>query len=698
MSQRILGFDFESSGKDVASDHPLLLGIGDHVILCPKVDLRLLAPVMTSTSIVKIAHNAAFDGGWFQKIGVYPRRIVDTMIGEMVLNCGLIRPAGYFSLGQTLLRRLGVAHDKGLQLSFVGADPETFEPTEEQIKYLLRDVRFLPSLAGVLAEEINQAGLKKTWQLENRFTQTIAMMALHGAPVDLENYRAVLAESEEEYNRLAEVLSEALTPSIMEVRRREYDEDKAIWDEWAARRDMAFATIRVGIYGDREKGNKEELASFNAGKKGWREANPAPFTSEPRLVSSPIKPTSSRQLKAALNELGVDVADTERVTLLMAQPLATPEQRTILETMGKFSEVKRFREGYGTLLLSRMHPDGRVRTRYHQIKTTGRIGSSKWSDKARCEHCGGVNPFDDEDDTKPKCDHCGKEYKGAEFGTNLQNPHKKFRKHVVAPAGRLFTIADYSQVELRVAAEYILRFNPESKDALVAAFRDGEDPHSRMAARVSGRTYADILSAVDSGDEPTVDLRKAAKTTNFSTLFGITPPRLAAKIYVARADTRPFGEVQIAEAADLIAAFRELNPTIGRIQDQWGEMALELGYTETLGGRRRYFTRTAMMSRAQERAIRREASNAPIQGTAADIAKEAGVLIYDSLAEFNETFPEYDAFLWNAVHDEVCSEHDEELEEVMNPKVKELCLQAYNKYILHVPGDVECKTGKVWKH
>jgi hypothetical protein len=148
------------------------------------------------------------------------------------------------------------------------------------------------------------------------------------------------------------------------------------------------------------------------------------------------------------------------------------------------------------------------------------------------------------------CVSCGHESSlknfGKQWGANCQNLTPRFKKYVKPGPGRKFVVYDYSQIELRVAAELILQENPHATDALVKAFRDGLDPHSLTGEEVTGIPYAEFYRRAVTDKEPDmVRLRRGMKVVNFGATFGFGPAAMAVKIYVDVEDTTPFGQKQI---------------------------------------------------------------------------------------------------------------------------------------------------------
>jgi DNA polymerase I len=244
---------------------------------------------------------------------------------------------------------------------------------------------------------------------------------------------------------------------------------------------------------------------------------------------------------------------------------------------------------------------------------------------------------------------------------------REVRKAFIAARGWRLVAADYSQIELRIAAHV-------SRDpTLLTAFKNGEDIHAATAAAVLGVPAGKISK----------EQRRQAKTVNFGILYGQGAFGL----------TRTTG-FTLAEAENFIKAYFERLPGLKAYLDQTKRFAAEHGYVESLLGRRRYFPGLAMAGNTREGAIararaEREAINAPIQGTAADIIKIAMLRLPGALAAAG-----LQARMLLQVHDEL-------VVECRTAEVKEtahiLCDVMEGAFKLDIPLGVEVRSGQNWE-
>ncbi len=247
---------------------------------------------------------------------------------------------------------------------------------------------------------------------------------------------------------------------------------------------------------------------------------------------------------------------------------------------------------------------------------------------------------------------------------NLQNipirtvEGRKIRTAFVAAQGMKLISADYSQIELRLLA-HMADIAP-----LKAAFAAGEDIHAITASQMFGMPV----------NEVTADLRRSAKTINFGIIYGMSAHGLAVRLGIGRA-----------EAAAYIERYFEQYPGIRAYMEITKTFAREHGYVETLFGRRCHVPGIQTSNGAMRQFAERQAINAPLQGTAADIIKRAMIRW--------ETQANPSATLLLQVHDELIFEAPEATAEAALPQIKRIMEQAA---LLSVPLKVEIGMGDNW--
>ena len=236
---------------------------------------------------------------------------------------------------------------------------------------------------------------------------------------------------------------------------------------------------------------------------------------------------------------------------------------------------------------------------------------------------------------------------------------RQIRKAFVAPEGRVLLAADYSQIELRLMAHL------SQDEALVHAFKNGQDVHRRTAAEVLGIALEDV----------THDQRRQAKAVNFGLLYGMSEFGLIRQLGFSREESQNY-----------IKQYFHRYPGIYDYMQRTRQVASEQGFVETILGRRLYTpdidARNMMVRKAAERA----AINAPLQGSAADIIKIA-------MIEVDKILPKDHAKMLLQVHDELVFEVDAALADELAPKLAEV-MQSVVK--LSVPLIVEVGKGNNW--
>jgi len=303
----------------------------------------------------------------------------------------------------------------------------------------------------------------------------------------------------------------------------------------------------------------------------------------------------------------------------------------VVDLLLEYRELSKLKSTYLDALPEQVNPKtGRVHTSYNQAgSVTGRIASSD---------------------------------------PNLQNIPirtelgRQVRQAFIAAPGFTLLSVDYSQVELRIAAHM------SNDQAMLAAFRADQDIHTATAAAILGKTL----------DKVTKEERRHAKAINFGLLYGMSPYGL----------TRT-SDLTLAEAEDFVEAYFKQFPGVKGYLDNMRRLAAKQGYVETLLGRRRYFPGLKSGGNQQTRAREeREAINAPIQGTAADIMKIAMARVSSALKE-----NELSGHMLLQVHDELVLECPQKELKKTAQIVRTMMESAYN---LAIPLKTEARHGHDW--
>jgi DNA polymerase-1 len=331
---------------------------------------------------------------------------------------------------------------------------------------------------------------------------------------------------------------------------------------------------------------------------------------------------SQAQVSEALAGLGVPVPETTRAWVL--QPLA--EQYPVVAKLLEYRGVAKSLSSFGENILEFIEPaTGRIHADFRQIGApTGRFSCS--------------NP-------------------------NLQQiPHEEeYRRCFRAPDGKKLVIADYSQIELRILAEF------SDDQRFIEAFVSGQDFHTATAAQVFGVKP----------DEITADQRSFAKRLNFGMVYGIGASRLAMMTGLSQTEAENMMRRYFGTFAGLDEYLRRSGQTV--IKDRIARTAsgrmLKLRFDEN--------DRQAIAS------AKRYGVNMPIQGTSADILKRALRLLHDDIAGTS-------AKLVNIVHDEIVVECDASEADLTAQKLTSAMTRAGSQYVQKVPIKVDAHIADEW--
>ena len=358
------------------------------------------------------------------------------------------------------------------------------------------------------------------------------------------------------------------------------------------------------------------------------------------IVGHGFNINSTQQLSTVLfDELGLQPPSRTRRTASGHYSTAAAvldelrEAHPIIEYILEQREIAKLKSTYADSLPQQVNPEtNRVHTSFNQTgSVTGRLASS---------------------------------------GPNLQNIPirtdlgREIRRAFIPAVGQLLLSVDYSQIELRIVAHIA------GDEAMVEAFQEDQDIHATTAAAIYGASI----------EEVTPSMRRHAKAINFGLIYGMSPFGL----------TRTT-DLTLAEAENFVNAYFERFTGVKNYLDNIRQEVAQNGYVTTLLGRRRYFPQLVSGASVSEMArarANREAINAPIQGTAADIIKLAMLNLPDRLANAGLS-----ARMLLQVHDELMLECPEGEIEQTATIVHDVMQAAYR---LVVPLKTDAKAGSNW--
>ena len=354
------------------------------------------------------------------------------------------------------------------------------------------------------------------------------------------------------------------------------------------------------------------------------------------LASQPFNLSSPKQLQTILFE-------QMKLPVLQKTPSGTPStNEEVLQELAldyplpkvliEYRGLAKLKSTYTDKLPKMINPNtGRVHTSYHQAVTaTGRLSS-----------------------TDP----------------NLQNipvrneEGRRIRQAFVAPHGWKIMAVDYSQIELRIMAHL------SGDQALLDAFREGKDIHAATAAEIIGVPIEQVSS----------EQRRRAKAVNFGLIYGMSAFGLAKQLGIPRG-----------EAQEYMDKYFERYPGVMQYMEDTRSRAAELGYVETIFGRRLHLPEITSRNGMRRKAAERAAINAPMQGTAADIIKKAMLLVDEWIQREGDGRVK----LLMQVHDELVFEVEESSLSEIESKVQQLMESAAE---LAVPLVAEAGHGDNWE-
>lgn len=527
----------EMANNAAAKWNPFTEKFPGNSLLAPVVDL------INDERVLKIAHNAKFEIKWFiHHLGANPKSFYDTMLASQIIAAGNVS-AGH-SLEDVAYTFAGIELDKTEQKSDWGVRPLS----SSQIEYALRDAEVVLDIYPEQVERLKADDLLRTAVIDFDAIKPLAKIELNGMHLDAEMWRALLTKQTRKLDKITAELQEMLAAGVdwmernpAKVGTRPVKPKKPVnplrskegkarqWDEYSKSSAMASYEMAMKRY-------EFEVAKWTKEFEYWSGlADEIPATLNPRSV-----PQMQRVLK---NVTGVSFASTNNRFLL---PYAKrhPVVAKLIEHRGFAKLVS----SYGENILAGLDANSRIHTNFRQILDTGRTSSSD---------------------------------------PNLQQVpgDKEYRGAFTAPKGRKLIIADYSQIQLRILAEF-------SRDPqFVADFQSEIDLHTHGASRF-------FRLPVEQVDKET---RNKAKKTNFGVIFAIGDEKLGDQIGSTAK-----------QAGQLKSAYFKTYPGNGTTLAVANHNARHHLFARTMSGRMQRFNHDG--SRGQIAAIGRNGQNMPIQG------------------------------------------------------------------------------------
>lgn len=575
------------------------------------LDCLWFKELLEDARILKIAHNARFEMKWFMyHLGAEPESFFDTRLASQIIAAGdayarhdLETVANVFA---------DVQLDKGEQTSDWSVRPLS----DSQLTYAAWDAVAVIPVYHEQVRRLEADDLTRVAAIEFDAIRPIVRAEINGLHLDADRWNELLVKKKAELARLHDELLEMLSegvdwternPAKVGTRPKKLVKPVNPLRSKAYRGSVISDATRASLQESYERAMKQyefDLHRWQSDFDYWE--------SLPDEIPATLNPNSVQQItKVIYNVTGLRLGSTNEKFLL---PFVDkyPAIAKLVEYRGAAKGVS----SYGDNFLKFSERDGRVHTTFRQILDTGRMSSKE---------------------------------------PNVQQvPHDEaHRRCFTAPPGRKLIIADYSQIQLRILAEFSRDVN------FVGDFNSGVDLHTKGASRFMRIAVADV----------TKQLRGEAKQTNFGVVFGIQGEALGRKL-----------GIPTSHADRLIREYFKAYPG----NDLWLQKADKQArvnlFARTMAGRLQRFSHDG--SRGQLSAVGRNGMNMPIQGSEADMLKRA---LYFLDLQIRGT----DVLLVNIVHDELVLEAPENKAEWAAEVLVDSMVRAGREFItvVDVPAD-----------
>jgi len=688
-----IAVDLETTGFDPYTCDIVLLQIGtadntQYIFDYRSITPDLLKPVL-SGSARKLGHNIKFDAKFIKhKLGVSMTNLYDTFIAEKVIRGGSYAGGEGYGLDQVLKRRLG------LELRLDAADHSESSSKTDRVKKTMQ-MSFI------------------SWPKGKPFS--LAQLAYAAQDV---SSGTIFALAQQQVATLCEdgpnsLYDEGVSRVSDQRIRDEYEEIfpkyKSLWP--TACLEFKFIEVLVDLelegMGFSKVIHQEVLKNIVEDYSGFRKDFLALLSNKTvqktLFGTAGINPDSNLQVLEELNNLGLDLPDTnsKNLEVKLSEIDKDSLEGRVLSCLLNYRASAKLVSSYGESLAEHIHLiTGRIHCSVQQVIDTGRVSTST-----------------------PNIQQIPGRMEWRKTGDAIQDAvidaRSGLRDCFQARPGNRLVIFDYSAQELRIAASIAL------ENTMLNAFIDGKDLHCVSATLMFNVNYDEFYKKYKEGDKVAKQQRNIAKVVSFGSLYGSGPPNLAKTL-----------NISLEEAKDILEKFWGAYPGLKHAMTRYGDLAYKYGYSNTVLGRRRYYTDILQKIRHVELAqgpealqalivsnkifwfiekhgkvsfenikqakfalinklkgqIARQAGNMGIQGAAADMVKLASVYIRNEYLKKN-----IDAKIVGLIHDEIITECKTEDAQVCYDIMDRNMKKALNLFCPNVPAEVEGHISECWK-
>lgn len=598
-------------------------------------ELKQLVELIDNPKILKIAHNAKFEIGWFIiHLGAEPQSFFDTMLASQIIYAG--DGAASNKLDAVAEVFLGIEVDKSEQTS----DWSKPNLTWSQIAYAVKDAQIMIPLWREMVPRLEADDLLLTAVIDFDAVKPITRTELNGMHLNRDKWTSLLREKEAELADLNEkmlsMLSEGVdwTEKNPNKGRRPPKPKKPVSPARSKRLQKELGLEpNTPEMDEAVKEYERKLEHYRTVLVKRHQHDVMEWEKIPSEIPATLNPNSIPQMQKALkNVTGIHFNSTRSKFLSVYR-----KDYPVIDTLIKFREASKAVSSYGEnfleLLDNSVGGDNRIHPDFIQIKDTGRMGCRK---------------------------------------PNLQQiPHDKEYRYCfdVPNDSRKMVVSDYSQIELRLLADF------SQDEKFIADFGSG-DMHSQGAARFNEIKF----------EEVTGELRQEAKRTNFGVVYGIGDYGLSMQLDVPEERAKWLKEMYFKtyKGNDLWLQMANRQARVGK-------------FARTASGRlQRFYPGKDGWNNRQLGAIGRNGQNMPIQGSGADMLKRAIYLIDYDFVDLGYS-SDGDAMLVNLVHDEVVGESSIKVIEKVSRIINRRMVEAGKQYVSAVDIESDVVVGDVWE-